>query len=151
MMDVLRTKNLGKRLTIQSFDVRTLQILHKTEPKIRLSLLAFGKMDLSSELSKQGLDSAGLKKVKQAILAYGKGGVDADLQKLGFTPDIYSPYYTSVDKEMVAKVHAMKMQILPWTVDEVKDMEALAALGVDGIITNYPDRLVKLYGSYQTK
>lgn len=151
MMDVLRKKNLGKRLTIQSFDVRTLQILHKTEPKIRLSLLAFGKMDLSSELSKQGLDSAGLKKVKQAILAYGKGGVDADLQKLGFTPDIYSPYYTSVDKEMVTKVHAMKMQILPWTVDEVKDMEALAALGVDGIITNYPDRLVKLSGSYQTK
>jgi len=151
MMDVLRTKNLGKRLTIQSFDNRTLQILHKTEPKIRLSLLAFGKMDLSSELKKQGLDSAGLKKVKQAILAYGKGGVDADLQKLGFTPDIYSPYYTSVDKAMVEKVHAMKMEILPWTVDEVKDMEALVALGVDGIITNYPDRLVKISGNYQTK
>ena len=151
MMDVLRKKNLGKRLTIQSFDIRTLQILHKTDPKIRLSLLAFGKMDLSSELNKQGLDSAGLKKVKQAIAAYGKGGVDADLQKLGFTPDIYSPYYTSVNKEMVDKVHALKMQILPWTVDEVKDMTALGALGVDGIITNYPDRLVKLFGSYQTK
>jgi len=149
LMGVLRTKNLGKRLTIQSFDIRTLQILHKTEPEIRLSLLAFGKMDLSSELNKQGLDSAGLRKVKQAILAYGKGGVDADLQKLGFTPDIYSPYYTSVDQVMVDKVHAMKMEILPWTVDEVKDMEALGALGVDGIISNYPDRLVRLYGSYQ--
>lgn len=151
MMDVLRTKNLGKRLTIQSFDVRTLQILHKTEPKIRLSLLAFGKMDLTSELSKQGLDSAGLKKVKQAILAYGKGGIDADLEKLGFRPDIYSPYYTSVDKEMVDKAHAMKMEVLPWTVDEVKDMTALGALGVDGIISNYPDRMVKLFGSYQAK
>lgn len=151
MMDVLRKKNLGKRLTIQSFDIRTLQILHKTEPKIRLSLLAFGKMDLSAELSKQGLDSAGLKKVKQAIAAYGKGGVDADLQKLGFTPDIYSPYYTSVDKEMVDKVHGLKMQILPWTVDEVKDMTALSELGVDGIITNYPDRMVKLFGNYQAK
>ncbi|MET1057131.1 MAG: glycerophosphodiester phosphodiesterase family protein [Pedobacter sp.] len=151
MMGVLRPKNLGKRLTVQSFDIRTLQILHQREPKIRLSLLAFGKMDLTAELNKQGLDSAGLKKVKQAILAYGKGGVDADLQKLGFTPDIYSPYYTSVDKAMVDKVHAMKMQILPWTVDEVKDMEALGALGVDGIISNYPDRLVKLFGSYQQK
>jgi glycerophosphoryl diester phosphodiesterase len=149
MMDVLHTKNLGQRLTIQSFDIRTLQILHKTEPKVRLSLLAFGKMDLTAELSKQGLDSAGLKKVKHAIQAYGKGGVDADLQKLGFTPDIYSPYYTSVDKAMVDKVHALKMQLLPWTVDQVKDMEALAALGVDGIITNYPDRLIKLFGSYQ--
>jgi len=151
LMDVLHTKNISKRLTIQSFDVRTLQILHKTEPKIKLSLLAFGKMDLTSELSKQGLDSAGLRKVKQAILAYGKGGVVEDLKKLGFTPDIYSPYYTSVDKEMVQQVHAMKMLILPWTVDEVKDMVALGELGVDGIITNYPDRLVKLFGSYQTK
>jgi glycerophosphoryl diester phosphodiesterase len=151
LMEVLHTKNLGRRLTIQSFDVRTLQILHRTEPKIRLSLLAFGKMDLTSELNKQGLDSAGLKKVKQAILAYGKGGVDEDLKKLGFTPDVYSPYYTSVDKEMVAKVHKMKMLLLPWTVDEVKDMIALTELGVDGIITNYPDRLVKLAGSYQAK
>lgn len=151
LMSVLKTKNLGRRLTIQSFDVRTLQILHQTEPQIRLSLLAFGKMDLSSELSKQGLDSAGLQKVKQAILAYGKGGVDADLKKLGFKPDIYSPYYTSVDKEMVDKVHALKMAILPWTVDEVKDMVALGQLGVDGIITNYPDRMVKRYGSFQSK
>lgn len=151
LMDVLHTKNLGKRLTVQSFDVRTLQILHKTEPKIRLSLLAFGKMDLKSELGKQGLDSASLKKVTQAVLAYGKGGVDEDLNKLGFTPDIYSPYYTSVDKEMVKKVHELKMEILPWTVDEVKDMAALGELGVDGIITNYPDRLVKLFGSYQGK
>lgn len=151
MMEVLRTKNLGKRLTIQSFDVRTLQILHKTDPSVKLSLLAFGKMDLSSELNKQGLDSAQMKKVKQAIAAYGKGGVDNDLKKLGFTPDVYSPYYTSVDQAMVDKVHALKMEILPWTVDQVKDMESLGKLGVDGIITNYPDRLVKLYGSYQKK
>lgn len=151
LMKVLHTKDIMKRLTIQSFDVRTLQILHKTAPQIKLSLLAFGKMDLSSELKKQGLDSAGLEKVKLAIAAYGKGGVVEDLKKLGFTPDIYSPYYKSVDKEMVDKVHAMKMQILPWTVDEAKDMASLVDLGVDGIITNYPDRLVKQAGSYQKK
>ncbi|SEA78637.1 hypothetical protein SAMN05443550_105195 [Pedobacter hartonius] len=75
-------KNISKRLTIQSFDVRTLQILHKTEAKIKLSLLTFGNMDLSSKLSKQGLDSAGRRKVKQAILAYGKGGVVEGLKKL---------------------------------------------------------------------
>lgn len=150
LMAVLHSKNIIKRVNIQSFDVRTLQILHKNEPKVKLALLVFGKMDVAAELKKQGLD-ANDKKVKEAIAAFGKGGIDADLKKLGFTPDIYSPYYASVDKEMVEKAHAMKMVILPWTVDEEKDMIALGELGVDGIISNYPDRLVKLFGSYQSK
>jgi glycerophosphoryl diester phosphodiesterase len=137
-------------LTIQSFDIRTLQVLHKTDPKVRLSLLAFGK-DMAAELKKQGLSAEDEKKIQAAILAYGKGGVEEDIRKLGFTPEVYSPYYTSVDAALVKKVHEAKMQILPWTVDEVKDMKALGDLGVDGIITNYPDRLIKLYGSYQTK
>ncbi|MEN0052047.1 MAG: glycerophosphodiester phosphodiesterase family protein [Mucilaginibacter sp.] len=151
MMAVLRSKKLGKRLTIQSFDVRTLQILHKTDPKVKLSLLVFGKMDPSVELKKVGLTAEDEKRIKAAIAAYGQGGIDADLKKLGFTPDVYSPYFTSVDKEMVEKAHALKMEVLPWTVDEVKDMKALGDLGVDGIISNYPDRLVKLYGNYQGK
>lgn len=121
MMAVINQKKISKRVIIQSFDVRTLQILHKTDPKIKLSLLV------------------------------GKINVDDDVKKLGFTPDVYSPYYTSVDKEIVKKVHEYKMFLLPWTVDEEKDMTALADLGVDGIISNYPDKLVKLFGSYQTK
>lgn len=149
LMDVLHTKNVGNRITIQSFDVRTLQILHKTQPKLKLSLLAFGKMDLSTELKKAGMDKENEEKVKQAILAYGKGGIDEDLKKLGFTPDIYSPHFSSVDAEMVKKAHEKKMLILPWTVDEEKDMIALGKLGVDGIISNYPDRLIQLFGRYQ--
>ena len=77
--------------------------------------------------------------------------MEEDLKKLGFVPNIYSPYYTTVDAEMVKKVHAKKMLILPWTVDEEKDMTALGQLGVDGIITNSPDKLVKIYGNYQSK
>ncbi|HEY0245930.1 MAG TPA: glycerophosphodiester phosphodiesterase family protein, partial [Mucilaginibacter sp.] len=86
-----------------------------------------------------------------SALSASAGGLDSDLKNLGFTPDIYSPYYTSVTKEMVNKVHAAKMLILPWTVDQEKDMIALGDMGVDGIISNYPDKLVKLYGSYQSK
>jgi glycerophosphoryl diester phosphodiesterase len=122
LMEVINKKAIKNRLIIQSFDVRTLQILNKTEPTIKLALLTLGKS---------------------------KGGLDDDLNKLGFIPDIYSPHYTSVDPEMVVKVHALKMQIVPWTVDEEKDMTALGQMGVDGIITNSPDKLVKMYGSYQ--
>ena len=121
MMDVVNSKHINKRVIVQSFDVRTLQVLHKTDPKMKLSYLV------------------------------GKINVDEDLQKLGFTPDIYSPYYTFVNADIVKKVHDDKMLILPWTVDEEKDMKALADLGVDGIISNYPDKLVQLFGSYQSK
>ncbi|MBG6234777.1 glycerophosphoryl diester phosphodiesterase [Pedobacter sp. CAN_A7] len=124
MMEVINKKAMKNRLIIQSFDVRTLQLLNKTEPKIKLALLTLGKS---------------------------KGGLEEDLKKLGFTPAIYSPHYASVDPQMVAKVHALKMQIVPWTVDQEKDMAALGQMGVDGIITNSPDKLVNMYGSYQHK
>ncbi|WP_010599329.1 glycerophosphodiester phosphodiesterase [Pedobacter agri] len=53
--------------------------------------------------------------------------------------------------DMVKKVHEKNMLILPWTVDKEEDMIALAKLGVDGIITNSPDLLIRLMGSYQKK
>ncbi|MEJ7560152.1 MAG: glycerophosphodiester phosphodiesterase family protein [Pedobacter sp.] len=151
MMDVINKKAIKSRVIIQSFDVRTLQILHKTEPKLKLAMLAFGKANVLDKLKTQGLSAEDEKKLKQSPLFNGTGGFEEDIKKLGFVPSIYSPYYTSVDAEMVAKVHAKKMLILPWTVDEEKDMTALGQLGVDGIITNSPDKLVKLFGSYQEK
>jgi glycerophosphoryl diester phosphodiesterase len=54
-----------------------------------------------------------------------------------------------VNAELVKKAHDQKVAVLPWTVNEEKDMKAMAALGVDGIISDYPDRLVGLFGSYQ--
>jgi glycerophosphoryl diester phosphodiesterase len=151
MMSVINKKAIKSRVTIQSFDVSTLQILHKTEPKVKLSMLAFGKVNVLDKLKTQGLSAEDEKKLKQSPLFNGAGGFEDDIKKLGFVPAIYSPYYTSVDAEMVAKVHAMNMLILPWTVDEEKDMASLGLLGVDGIITNSPDKLVKMYGSYQGK
>ena len=151
MMSVINAKSIKDRVIIQSFDVRTLQILHKTEPALKLSLLTFGKPDVLAKLRTQGLSAEDEKKLKQSPLLNTKGGLADDIKRLGFTPHTYSPYYTSVDAEMVAKAHALKMQILPWTVDEEKDMLALGNLGVDGIITNSPDKLIKLYGNYQSK
>jgi glycerophosphoryl diester phosphodiesterase len=121
VLDVLNKKKIGKRLIIQSFDVRPLQVLHKTAPKITLSYLV------------------------------GKVNLDEDLAKLGFTPQIYSPYYTLVTKELVDKTHQANMRIVPWTVDDEKSMTSLGEMGVDGIISNCPDKLTKLFGSYQAK
>ncbi|WP_158827459.1 glycerophosphodiester phosphodiesterase family protein [Mucilaginibacter lacusdianchii] len=149
MMDVINQKGIKKRVMIQSFDVRTLQVLHKTEPKVKLSLLVSGKMQLSEEqLKKYGLSAKEVADYFKQVNSK-KGGLDDDLANLGFVPDIYSPYYSGVDAAMVKKAHDKKMQIIPWTVDKEEDMTTLNQLGVDGIISNCPDKLVKLFGSYQ--
>jgi glycerophosphoryl diester phosphodiesterase len=151
MMGVINQKGIKKRVVIQSFDIRTLKILNKIEPEVKLSLLSSGKMNISEEeLKKYGLTP---KEVADFFkqMNQGKVGLEEDLVKLGFVPAIYSPYYSGVNAEMVKKVHDKKMQIVPWTVNKEEDMIALSKLGVDGIITDCPDVLIKLSGSYQGK
>lgn len=149
LMQVINQKNIKPRLIIQSFDVRTLQILHQTEPSVKLAILVQGKMNLTADqLKKYGLTAQEVEAYFKQMNAK-KAGLDEDLANLGFTPAIYSPYYSGVDAAMVKKVHEKNMLILPWTVDKKEDMIALAKMGVDGIITNKPDLLIELVGSFQ--
>jgi glycerophosphoryl diester phosphodiesterase len=120
VMDVLNDKKVTKRVTIQSFDVRPLQELHTAYPKQVLSYLIANK------------DSFG-----------------DNIKKLGFTPQIISPYYTLIDSNFVEQSHLAKTQVLPWTVNDEASMKKMADLKVDGMISDYPDRLVALFGSYQ--
>jgi glycerophosphoryl diester phosphodiesterase len=151
LMAVVNQKNIQNRLTIQSFDVRTLKILHQTSPKVKLSLLVQGKMNLTEEqLRKYGLTEKEVADYFKQMNAK-KGGMEEELANLGFVPDIYSPYFSGVDEQMVQKAHQKKMLILPWTVDKEEDMISLAKMGVDGIITNSPDIMIRLFGDYQKK
>lgn len=100
------------RSCIQSFDTRALEAVHKLEPTMVTAYLV------------EELDS-----------------LEHNLAKLSFTPTIYSPYYMLVTGNMVAQIHELGMQIIPWTVNDTENMAALKELGVDGIITDYPDRI----------
>lgn len=115
-LDVLLKKNITDRVVIQSFDTRTLNYIHEQYPQIRLSYLV-GKQMVSLE--------------------------DA-MSELKFIPEILSPDYTIVNKQLVKAVHKKGMKILPWTVDKPEDIQNMVDLKVDGFITNYPDRAVKL-------
>jgi glycerophosphoryl diester phosphodiesterase len=59
---------------------------------------------------------------------------------LGFLPDIFSPVYTLIDKGFIEASRKLNIKVIAWTVNEEKDIEKMAALGVDGIISDYPDR-----------
>lgn len=99
------------RYTIQCFDFRVLQYFHKTYPGVDL-----------------------------VALIENRKGVKANIESLGFTPQVYSPYFKLISKKDIAWCHEQGMKVVPWTVNTLKDMKQLVEKGVDGIITDYPDR-----------
>jgi glycerophosphoryl diester phosphodiesterase len=99
-------------VTIQSFDSRTLQYLHKRFPSVQTALLI------------EQTDKRTLKK---------------QIKKLGFVPTIYSPAYQLVSSRLIEMCHKKGMKIIPWTVNTKSQIEELKQLGVDGIISDYPN------------
>ncbi|MBL0745658.1 glycerophosphodiester phosphodiesterase [Chryseolinea sp. Jin1] len=110
VLAICEKTRLGRRYNIQSFDVRPLQIIHEKYPKVKLSYLTANAKTLAENLT-----------------------------TLGFTPDIYSPYYKTVNADVVAACHKQKMKIVPWTVNTKEEILQLVGFGVDGIITDYPN------------
>lgn len=111
-MAVINSKGTGGRTTIQSFDPRALQIMHRKYPAISTSLLI------------EGTD---------------KRSLDEQLQQLGFTPAVYSPHYSLVTPALVEGCHKKAMKVVPWTVNTLDEMNRMISLHVDGVITDYPD------------
>lgn len=112
---VIKSKGVQSRCILQSFDPRTLQVMHR-------------------------LDSS----ITTALLVENLEGLNKNIKNLGFVPTIYSPNSALVNKKLIKACHDMGMKILPWTVNEEKKMKALKEMGVDGLISDYPDRAIKV-------
>lgn len=114
--DVIRSRKVMERTTIQSFDVRPLQYLHQSQPDVRLSYLVEGE--------------------KKPLQTY--------LDTLGFTPQYLSPHYKLLSGELVRQAHQKGILVLPWTINQLPDMQAAISMGVDGIISDYPNLFAQL-------
>jgi glycerophosphoryl diester phosphodiesterase len=78
------------------------------------------------------------------LLVENKEGIEKNIDRLGFQPDIYSPNFQLVDDHTVAYCRQHGIGIIPWTVNEEPDLVAMKKLNLDGLITDYPDRAIKL-------
>jgi glycerophosphoryl diester phosphodiesterase len=114
IMKVVMEKKMEQYVTIQSFDFRSLEYTHKFYPNTKTAML---------------------------IEDTDKTPFEAQLKKLSFTPSIYSPHYSLVTAELVQQCHQRNMLLIPWTVNDKKEIERLRQLGTDGVITDYPDLL----------
>ena len=106
----------------QSFDQETVQLLRKIDKNLSLAYLVDNSQSLEMHLA-----------------------------SLGFTPAIFSPQYKGVTSALVAECHDRKMKIIPWTVNDASDIKSMIEMGVDGIISDYPDRVYNEYQSFLKK
>ncbi|RZK25680.1 MAG: glycerophosphodiester phosphodiesterase [Hymenobacter sp.] len=113
LLAVVNAKGIQSRVIIQSFDPRTLEVVHRTQPGLRT-----------------------------ALLVENKEGLTKNLLRLSFKPSIYSPHYKLVTTELVEACHARGIQVVPWTVNTTAEAQQLLSQHVDGLITDYPDSLV---------
>jgi glycerophosphoryl diester phosphodiesterase len=107
---------MASRVKVQSFDVRPLQEIRKSDPSIKL-----------------------------ALLVGNKDGIEKSIERLGFNPESYSPHFSLVDESVVKYCREKNIKLVPWTVNEIADLERMKQFDPDGIITDYPDRAVKVF------
>jgi glycerophosphoryl diester phosphodiesterase len=93
---------------------------------------------------KQQTDAGRYLPVRLSALVENLRGAKKNIIDLGFKPAIYSPYYRLLSRQTIQSLHEQGIQVVPWTVNQRKDMERLKRWGVDGLITDYPDRAVGL-------
>jgi glycerophosphoryl diester phosphodiesterase len=112
LMKVISEYGIEDLVIIQSFDFRTLKYLHEHYPSMKTAML---------------------------IEDFDKRSLEEQLKDLGFNPTIYSPAFELVNESLIKKCHDQQIKVIPWTVNDKKEITRLRALGVDGIITDYPN------------
>lgn len=107
-----------ERVTLQSFDYNVLKFWNKQVEQKKYKPITLSAL----------------------IEPFDNNDVKFNLEKLGFKPQIWSPYFAQATEKRVKELHELGIKVIPWTVNKREDMEKIKAVGCDGLITDYPDR-----------
>ncbi len=137
LIALIRAENLESRVTIQSFDWRTLLVVQQEAPQI-------ATVYLSVQQSWQ--DNIRAKEVSSPWTA------DFHVSRYGSVPQmikaaggaVWSPYFADVTRQTVLEAQQAGLKVVVWTVNEARDIARMIDFGVDGIISDYPDRLRRI-------
>lgn len=150
VLQVIRAHDMLDRVTIQSFDWGALMLINTLEPRLPIIALSNAQQFLQCGIEGSSPWTGGIDmddfdcSLPAAAASFGADGISPvhGLPQDGRIDDKdYVPFVTT---QMIAQAHALDMKVIPWTIDDRATLEYYFELGVDGIITNYPDRLLNL-------
>ena len=130
LLNSVRDAGLLQRVTIQSFDWRTLQIVQGFQPGVPTAYLSI--QTATADNIRDGLWTAGFRIADH-------GSVPKMVKAAGGS--VWSPNAGALSEALVKEAQTLGLKVIPWTLNNPADMERLMGWGVDGIITDYPDRL----------
>lgn len=130
VLKVIREAGMEERVMIQSFDWRTLQVVRALAPRIRTVYLT------TQSARGSNLDSP----VYTAGLTLAEHGSVPRMVKAA-AGHVWSPNFQALTQELLKEAQSLGLKVVPWTVNEPADMDRLIGWGVDGLISDYPDRL----------
>jgi glycerophosphoryl diester phosphodiesterase len=131
VIDVVRAHGVESRTTLQSFDWRTLKAARTLAPSI--GIVALTVQSEGFDNLRDGRWTAGLQ-----LAEYG-GSVPRLVQALGATT--WSPNFNNLTEPLLREAQALKLKVVPWTVNDPAAIDRLLQWGVDGLISDYPDRV----------
>jgi len=131
----IRAAGLTARTSVQSFDWRTLTAMRSIAPEVERVCLTAEALNFDT--------------IKRGEPGPSPWTAGLDIDDFGSVPHlvaaagcaVWSPLYRNAKPDDIKAAKALGLKVIPWTVNERADMERLIALGVDGLITDYPDRL----------
>lgn len=115
VLDVIKKHKVFNSVNLQSFDLLILEEIKLQSPKMPVALL---------------VDEDEV--------------IETKLNKLSYQPEIISPYFKLLTQDKVKDFQSQGFQIIPWTLNNEADLQLMINWQVDGIITDYPDRLIKI-------
>jgi len=132
----VRRAGVTARVTVQSFDWRTLMALGRIAPDIERACLTIDRIGRSSV-------RGGFLGQSSWLAGFDVGNFGGSVPRLVKAAGcaVWSPLFLDLTPGATAEAKAIGLKVLPWTVNERADMDRLIRDGVDGIITDYPDRL----------
>ncbi len=117
VLSELRSLKISKRSSLLCFDLEVLEYIHRMAPDIQLVYLV------------DNLYS-----------------IERNMNRLTFTPDVYGPKFSLVDKKSIQYCNTLGIDIVCWTVNRESDMKKLIRMGIKGITTDFPDILMNVIG-----
>jgi glycerophosphoryl diester phosphodiesterase len=142
LVDLIVEHGLVERTTIQSFDWRALELVKKQRPELTTAGL----------LSPRTLAGGGPSPWLNGLSLEAAGGTSLDLlnDARGYV-DVFSPYWRQVTPgargylgNTVEELQAAGFPVIPWTVNSPRRIDKMLDLGIDGLISDYPDRLLQI-------